>query len=76
MIIFFRYLCSTAAEFKETPESTEAMKYNETTCTANENADPALPHMLQRKGMGTPVIEENKEGKDVTKYCSCMRDFL
>lgn len=67
MIIFFRYLCSTAAEFKETPESTEAMEYNETTCTAKESPDPTLPHMLQRKGMGTPVIEENKEGKDVKK---------
>lgn len=76
MIIFFRYLCSTAAEFKETPESTEATEYNETTCTAKESPDPTLPHMLQRKGMGTPVIEETKEGKDVKKYCSFMRDFL
>ena len=76
MIIFFRYLCSTAAEFKETPEFTEATEYNEATCTAKGNPDHTLPHMLQRRGMGTPVIEENKEGKDVTKYCSCMRDFL
>lgn len=75
LIIFFRYLCSTAAEFKETPESTEATEYNETTCTAKENPAPTLPHMLQRKGMGTPVIEENIEGKDVTKYCSCTERF-
>ena len=62
LIIFFRYLCSTAAEFKETPDSTEATGYNETTCTAKKSPDPTLSHMLQRKGMGTPVIEENKEG--------------
>ena len=35
----------------------------------------ALPHMLLRKGMGTPVIEENIEGKHV-KFVSFIDLFI
>ena len=58
-----RNLCSIVIKSEETTESNTAMEHNAAPDWEENRNDIALPHMLLRHGMGSTVIEENREGK-------------